>query len=83
MSPATSAGTMPSQESSFAAIRLVGWDEHDAGYIDNVAGTNQSACIQNGVRTFPTWAGQPAAALPEPRCPRCQRPLAYDLRRFH
>ena len=46
--------------SSIAAIRLVGWDEHDAGYIDNVAGTNQNACIQNGVRTFPSWAGQPA-----------------------
>ena len=29
--------------SSDAAIRLVGWHEHDAGYIDNVAGT----------RTFP------------------------------
>ena len=24
---------------SFAAIRLVGWDEHDAGYIDNVPGS--------------------------------------------
>src|SRR5579863_4857547 len=46
--------------SPIAAIRLVGWDEHDAGYIDNVAGTNASACIVNGVRTFPTWAGQPA-----------------------
>src|SRR6202035_2494565 len=45
--------------STFAAIRLVGWDEHDAGFIDNIAGTNQSACIQNGVRTFPSWAGQP------------------------
>ena len=43
--------------SSFAAVRLVGWDEQDAGYIDNVAGTNRSACIVNGVRTFPTWAG--------------------------
>lgn len=46
--------------SSSAAVRLVGWDEHDAGYIDNVAGTNASACIINGVRTFPTWAGQAA-----------------------
>jgi outer membrane receptor protein involved in Fe transport len=46
--------------SPIAAIRLVGWDEHDAGYIDNVAGTNKSACIQNGVRTFPSWSGQPA-----------------------
>src|SRR5580700_1889840 len=45
---------------SIAAIRLVGWDVHDAGYIDNVAGTNANACIQNGVRTFPSWAGQPA-----------------------
>ena len=43
----------------FAAIRLVGWDEHDAGYIDNVAGTNPNGCIVNGVRTFPTWDGQP------------------------
>jgi outer membrane receptor protein involved in Fe transport len=46
--------------SSIAAIRLVGWDQHDAGYIDNVAGTSANGCIQNGVRTFPTWAGQPA-----------------------
>ena len=43
-----------------AAIRLVGWDSHDAGYIDNVAGTNLNGCIVNGVRTFPAWAGQPA-----------------------
>jgi len=45
--------------SPIAAIRLVGWDEHDAGFISNVAGTNKSACIENGVRTFPSWAGQP------------------------
>jgi iron complex outermembrane receptor protein len=45
--------------SPIAAIRLVGWDEHDAGFISNVAGTNKSACIQNGVRTFPSWSGQP------------------------
>jgi iron complex outermembrane receptor protein len=48
---------------SIAAIRLVGWDVHDAGYIDNVAGTNANACIQNGVRTFPSWAGQPAGTF--------------------
>ena len=42
----------------FAAIRLVGWLEHDAGYINNIPGTNTNACIVNGVRTFPTWAGQ-------------------------
>jgi len=45
---------------SFAAVRLVGWDEHDSGYINNIAGTDAAACIENGVRTFPTWAGQPA-----------------------
>jgi len=39
------------------AVRLVGWAEHDGGYISNVAGTNASACIVNGIRTFPTWAG--------------------------
>ncbi len=48
--------------SPVAAIRLVGWDEHDAGYISNVAGTNAAACIVNGVRTFPTWSGQSASA---------------------
>ncbi|HEY1891011.1 MAG TPA: TonB-dependent receptor [Steroidobacteraceae bacterium] len=42
--------------SSTAAIRLVGWQEHDGGYISNVAGTDANACITNGVRTFPTWA---------------------------
>jgi outer membrane receptor protein involved in Fe transport len=55
--------------SPIAAIRLVGWDEHDAGYIDNVAGTNKSACIQNGVRTFPTWDGQPSAYPAVTPCP--------------
>jgi len=43
--------------SPIAAIRLVGYYEHDGGYINNVAGTNQSACIVNGVRTFPSWDG--------------------------
>jgi iron complex outermembrane receptor protein len=38
----------------WAAVRLVGWDEHDPGYINNVAGTNANAGIINGVRTFPT-----------------------------
>jgi outer membrane receptor protein involved in Fe transport len=42
--------------SSTAAIRLVGWQEHDGGYISNVAGTDANGCIFNGVRTFPTWA---------------------------
>jgi len=43
--------------SPMAAVRLVAWDEHDAGYIHNVAGTNATAGILNGVRTYPT-AGQ-------------------------
>jgi iron complex outermembrane recepter protein len=47
---------------SFAAVRLVGWDEHDGGYISNVAGTSSVGCIVNGVRTFPTWSGQPAGS---------------------
>jgi iron complex outermembrane recepter protein len=51
---------------SNAAVRLVGWAERDAGYISNVAGSNPSACIVDGVRTFPTWAGQ----VPSPTsCP--------------
>ncbi|HUN70687.1 MAG TPA: TonB-dependent receptor [Steroidobacteraceae bacterium] len=41
---------------STAAIRLVGWQEHDAGFISNVAGSDANGCITNGVRTFPTWA---------------------------
>lgn len=39
--------------SNNAAIRIVGWDEHDAGYIDNIAGTDVAGGIVNGVRTFP------------------------------
>jgi iron complex outermembrane recepter protein len=38
--------------SPIAAVRLVGWDEHDGGYINNVAGTDAAAGIVNGVRTF-------------------------------
>ncbi len=41
------------------AVRLVGWKEHDGGYIDNVAGTNASAGIVNGVLTFPSWSTAP------------------------
>ncbi|AND68998.1 tonB-denpendent receptor [Dyella thiooxydans] len=33
--------------SSNAAIRLVGWHERDAGYVDNIPGT----------RTYPSWGG--------------------------
>jgi outer membrane receptor protein involved in Fe transport len=44
---------------SFAAVRLVGWDEHDGGYINNIAGTDANACILGGTRTFPTWSGEP------------------------
>jgi iron complex outermembrane recepter protein len=44
---------------SWAAVRLVGWIEQDPGYISNVQGTDASACIIDGVRTFPAWAGQP------------------------
>jgi iron complex outermembrane receptor protein len=40
--------------SPVAAIRIVGWDEHDGGFINNVAGTNAAAGIIDGVRTFPT-----------------------------
>jgi len=43
---------------SWAAIRLVAFDEHEPGYISNVAGTNAAACIENGVRTFGNWSGQ-------------------------
>jgi iron complex outermembrane recepter protein len=42
----------------WAAVRLVAWDEHDAGYISNVAGSNAQGCIHNGVRTFPSWSGE-------------------------
>jgi outer membrane receptor protein involved in Fe transport len=46
-----------------AAVRIVGWDEHDAGYIDNVRGTNVSAGIVDGQRTFPTWSGATGLTL--------------------
>ncbi len=49
---------------SAAAVRLVGWAERDAGYIDNVMGTDALGCIYNGIRTFPTWAGHPGSCLP-------------------
>ena len=41
--------------SPIAAVRVVGWDEKDAGYINNVAGSSGIGCIQNGVRTFVNW----------------------------
>ena len=52
--------------SPVAAVRLVGWDQHDAGYIDNVAGTNAAVGIVNGIRTFNTWSGQNSGSTPYP-----------------
>ena len=49
--------------SPIAAVRLVGWDEHDPGYISNVAGTDANAGILNGNRTFPTWTGATGLTL--------------------
>jgi iron complex outermembrane receptor protein len=49
--------------SPILAVRLVGWDVHDAGFIDNVAGTNAAAGIVNGVRTFPTWAASAGGGI--------------------
>ena len=49
--------------SPILAVRLVGWDLKDAGYIDNIAGTNASAGILNGVRTFPTWAASAGGGI--------------------
>ena len=44
------------------AVRLVAWLDKEPGTISNVAGTNQNGCIVNGVRTFPSWAGQPGGS---------------------
>jgi iron complex outermembrane receptor protein len=57
----------------WAAVRLVGWAQDDAGYIDDVMGTSANGCIVNGIRTFPQWSGQqsgPNANYPVPYpCP--------------
>ena len=45
--------------SPILALRLVGWREHDGGFIDNVAGTNAHAGVIDGVLKFPTWSGAP------------------------
>jgi len=44
---------------SWAAVRLVGWDVHDPGYIHNVAGTDANAGIFNGVRQYPVGTACP------------------------
>lgn len=46
-----------------AAVRLVAWDEHDPGYIHNVAGTNAAAGIVNGQRSFATWTAATGQTL--------------------
>jgi len=50
---ATGEGYVNIPISQNAAIRIVAWDEHDAGFIDNVAGTDLAGGIVDGVRTFP------------------------------
>jgi outer membrane receptor protein involved in Fe transport len=57
----------------WAAVRLVGWAQHDAGFIDATTGSSANGCIVNGIRTFPEWSGQfsgPNANYPVPYpCP--------------
>jgi outer membrane receptor protein involved in Fe transport len=48
---------------SSAALRLVVWDEHDPGFIHNVAGTNPFYGINNGNRTFATWTASTGETL--------------------
>jgi iron complex outermembrane recepter protein len=45
--------------SPIAAVRIVLWDQHDPGFIHNVAGTDASAGIFDGVRNFPVGTGCP------------------------
>lgn len=41
-----------------AAIRLVGWNQHDAGYIDNIEGDRQFPVDNpNGPDALPLWGG--------------------------
>src|SRR5215468_148068 len=42
----------------WAAVRLVGWAQQNAGFIDAVTGSSANGCIVNGIRTFPNWSGQ-------------------------
>ncbi len=60
--------------SPIAAIRIVAWDEHAAGFISNIAGTNLAAGIVNGQRYFPTWCaannpGVTTATASNANCP--------------
>ncbi|MGO8828614.1 MAG: TonB-dependent receptor [Steroidobacteraceae bacterium] len=49
--------------SPFLAVRIVGWDEHDPGYISNVAGTDANAGIVNGQRTLDPWSATTGQTL--------------------
>src|ERR1700727_1693429 len=49
--------------SPIAAVRIVGWDEHDPGYINNVAGTDVNAGIVNGNRSFCQLGAPPCQTL--------------------
>ena len=59
--------------SSIAAVRLVGWDEHDAGYINNVHGTvtfptsgvvfDNAALVKKDYNTVETKGGRAALKL--------------------
>jgi len=46
-----------------AAVRIVGWVEHDPGYISNVPGSHASAGIIDGQRTFPIWTASTGETL--------------------
>ena len=55
-----------------AAIRLVGWDEHDGGYIDNVYGTrtfstgitvNNAGLVKNNYNQVDTYGGRAALKI--------------------
>jgi len=54
---------------SSTAIRLVGWSQHDAGYIDNVPGTLTYAAIPDG--SGPLGAGRGPICIANTATPGC------------
>jgi outer membrane receptor protein involved in Fe transport len=58
---------LPITQSS--AIRLVGWNEHDSGYIDNLAGTLTYAAIPPD--SGPLGAGRDAVCISNTNTPGC------------
>jgi iron complex outermembrane receptor protein len=66
----------PADQATRAAVRLVGWQKHDAGYVDNIRGTRTYPDLRDHRRQRRSW---PRTTTTPPTPSACAAALRFDI----